>query len=332
MLFKFKFFWYHWNNKVLVKSFDDNVKKFPNKTAVIYHDEYFTFLDVANLANKISNWIEKTLNLGLDEQYEQFHKVSVDTDLIQNANEQKINYESNQQAQIGLMFGNILELPSFLVGIARVRCSAVMFNTNHRRDTLINAFKTTNCQAFIFESKFLSVIEEVADQLPDIPFFIYDRLALKNNNLPHFNNNDQAFVYQGITRKELIGKQSTLVDHGNKFAAMLNSQPSTPTLKTYNYQMKDKINYIFTSGTTGGNIKASPMNNIRQFGAYFSHAYAFGVNERDNIYISLPCYHSFAGVTGFSYMFMGGATITLTDKFSASKFWTDCCKNKCTVS
>ena len=69
-----------------------------------------------------------------------------------------------QTTQIGLMLGNIPEIASFIIGISRVRCSAVMFNTNHRRDTLINAFQATKCQIFIFERKYLQAIKELNEQ------------------------------------------------------------------------------------------------------------------------------------------------------------------------
>src|SRR5690625_6092749 len=52
----------------------------------------------------------------------------------------------------------------------------------------------------------------------------------------------------------------------------------------------------------------------------------------DLIYIPLPCYHSFPGVVGLGRCLIGGSTITLADKFSATKFWHDCRVNKCTVN
>ncbi len=65
---------------------------------------------------------------------------------------------------------------------------------------------------------------------------------------------------------------------------------------------------------------------------FLSQSHAFSINMSDNIYISLPLYHSFPGVIGLGRCLLGGSTVTLTDKFSATKFWDDCRENQCTVS
>lgn len=322
--------------------FDENVRKFPKKTAIHYNDEQYTFEDVSNLANRISNWIESTLNIGHDDQWESLHQISVvvnDDDVHHNNNdddegktetETKIyqQFDDNlQTTQIGLMLGNIPEVAGFIIGIARVRCSAVMFNTNHRMDTLINAFKATKCQIFIFERKYLNVIKDVAEKLPDIKFFLYDRQATKQQQPNDLQIN---FNYNGISRNELINGLNDERKH-LQFSRLLQTYPITTAMKNYPYKFTDKMIYIFTSGTTGGNIKASPADNVRQIASYYSQCRAFNINPNDNIYICLPCYHSFAGITGLGYMFIGGTTITLADKFSASKFWKDCCQYRCTV-
>lgn len=94
----------------------------------------------------------------------------------------------------------------------------------------------------------------------------------------------------------------------------------------------EQILYLFTSGTTGGKIKAAPMNNIRFLVGFYSQTNAFSVRPDDHIYITLPLYHSFPCAVGLGQCLVGGRTVTLADKFSASRFWSDCIKNKCTVA
>ena len=52
----------------------------------------------------------------------------------------------------------------------------------------------------------------------------------------------------------------------------------------------------------------------------------------DIIYVTLPIYHTNGGVLGVGQMILGGSTIALRRKFSASQFWNDCIKFRCTVS
>lgn len=340
-------FWYKRKNRIMLHFFDENVRKFPNKTAIIHNGEHYTFEYVSNLANRISNWIESTLKFGHDDQWESLNQVSVignnDND---NVNKKETMIESKiyrqfddnlQTTQIGLMLGNIPEIASFIIGISRVRCSAVMFNTNHRLDTLINAFNATNCRIFIFERKYFDTIKDVAEQLPDIKFFMYDRDAIKQKQSPtELLSID--FNYNGISRDDLMminnnddDDANSIIERAIQFSRLLQLYPIVSVKKTYPYKFTDKMIYIFTSGTTGGNIKASPADNVRQIASYFSQCRAFEINHNDNVYICLPCYHSFAGITGLGYMFIGGTTITLADKFSASKFWKDCCQYQCTV-
>ncbi|KAH9494135.1 hypothetical protein DERF_014846 [Dermatophagoides farinae] len=347
--FQIKMFWYKRKNRIMLHFFDENVRKFPNKTAIIYNGEHYTFEYVSNLANRISNWIESTLKFGHDDQWESLNQVSVignnDND---NVNKKETMIESKiyqkfddnlQTTQIGLMLGNIPEIASFIIGISRVRCSAVMFNTNHRLDTLINAFNATNCRIFIFERKYFDTIKDVAEQLPDIKFFMYDRDAIKQKQSPtELLSID--FNYNGISRDDLMminnndddDDADSIIERAIQFSRLLQLYPIVSVKKTYPYKFTDKMIYIFTSGTTGGNIKASPADNVRQIASYFSQCRAFEINHNDNVYICLPCYHSFAGITGLGYMFIGGTTITLADKFSASKFWKDCCQYQCTAA
>ena len=52
----------------------------------------------------------------------------------------------------------------------------------------------------------------------------------------------------------------------------------------------------------------------------------------DVMYVTLPLYHTSGGIIGLGQMLFGGSTIVLRRKFSASNFWDDCIKYKCTVS
>ena len=64
-------------------------------------------------------------------------------------------------------------------------------------------------------------------------------------------------------------------------------------------------------------------DNIRLFG---------GFRNDDVVYLTLPLYHSNGSILGAGQMILGGSTLALRRKFSASNFWKDCIKFNATVS
>ena len=50
-----------------MKQFDCLARDIPNKTAIIYHGERTRFIDLYEMSNKVANWVESSLNLGLDD-------------------------------------------------------------------------------------------------------------------------------------------------------------------------------------------------------------------------------------------------------------------------
>ena len=57
-----------------------------------------------------------------------------------------------------------------------------------------------------------------------------------------------------------------------------------------------------------------------------------GFRPDDVVYVTLPLYHTSGYIIGLCQMLLSGCTVVLRKKFSASNFWDDCNKYKCTVS
>lgn len=213
----------HFFREVMVKQFDEIVERLPNKTAIIYHNERTRFVDLKNFSHKVANWLEsENINLGLDDG--KLPQIDDGT-------------ESIKQPQIGLMLGNTPELAGFLVGISRVRAASVLFNINHRQDSLLNSFEVTNCRVVVFEAKYLEAIREIASQLSDdIKFYMYDRTGKVelNNNKVQFDKENYG-QYNGMSKVELNGPN---VDN---FAHILNLYPDTVSDKKYSYELADNV-------------------------------------------------------------------------------------------
>ena len=86
----------------------------------------------------------------------------------------------------------------------------------------------------------------------------------------------------------------------------------------------EKAFYIFTSGTTGM-PKASVMSHFRWLKSY-SGLGALGVrlSADDTLYCPLPLYHNNAVTVALGAVLVGGASMAIAPKFSASRFWDEC--------
>jgi fatty-acyl-CoA synthase len=92
----------------------------------------------------------------------------------------------------------------------------------------------------------------------------------------------------------------------------------------------DRALYIFTSGTTGM-PKAVNVSHARvlQWSLWF--AGMMGIQSTDRMYSCLPMYHSIGGVLVPGATLVGGGSVVIREKFSASQFWGDVIRWDCTM-
>jgi fatty-acyl-CoA synthase len=93
--------------------------------------------------------------------------------------------------------------------------------------------------------------------------------------------------------------------------------------------IEDRALYIYTSGTTG-QPKAANVSHGRVM--QWSHWFAgmMDVQKADRMYNCLPMYHSVGGVQATGAMLVGGGSVAIREKFSASLFWADIVRWDCT--
>jgi fatty-acyl-CoA synthase len=84
----------------------------------------------------------------------------------------------------------------------------------------------------------------------------------------------------------------------------------------------DRALYMYTSGTTGW-PKAAIVNHRRLM--TWSHWFAgmMDTGPSDRMYNCLPLYHSVGGVVATGAVLVGGGSVVIAEKFSASRFWDD---------
>ncbi|MBW4052285.1 MAG: long-chain-acyl-CoA synthetase [Proteobacteria bacterium] len=88
--------------------------------------------------------------------------------------------------------------------------------------------------------------------------------------------------------------------------------------------------YIYTSGTTGL-PKAAVVSHYRLM--QWSHWFAglMNITPADRLYDCLPMYHSVGGVVATGATLVGGGTVVVRDRFSASRFWQEIREERCTI-
>lgn len=94
--------------------------------------------------------------------------------------------------------------------------------------------------------------------------------------------------------------------------------------------IEDRALYIYTSGTTGL-PKAANVSHARlmQWSRWF--AGMMGVRPTDRMYDCLPMYHSVGGVLAPGAILVGGGSVVIREKFSATQFWSDVIRWDCTL-
>ncbi|CAD7945061.1 unnamed protein product [Amoebophrya sp. A25] len=95
-------------------------------------------------------------------------------------------------------------------------------------------------------------------------------------------------------------------------------------------KFQDLFGYIYTSGTTGL-PKAAKVPHMRMWAFGGMVSALAGIRDDDTIYTCLPIFHSAGGGIGVMSMMITGATLVLSRRFSASRFWEEVAVNKCTV-
>ena len=92
----------------------------------------------------------------------------------------------------------------------------------------------------------------------------------------------------------------------------------------------DRALLIYTSGTTGLPKAASISHRrILNWGGWF--AGLTNASPEDRLFDCLPLFHSVGGVVAPCSMLAAGASVVLTDKFSAGQFWRDVVRWDCTL-
>ena len=206
--------------------------------------------------------------------------------------------------------------PEFIftvLGLAKAGMVTALINTNLKGAPLIHSITIASPVMLIVGEELLSNITEIQDKLPpSLQIFVLEdeECLTERESVP---------TNRAQTSAQYLSKYLKYGDTNRPSASVRARLKST-----------DPLFYIYTSGTTGL-PKASKFSHLRFFYAGFSFATMLGITAADRLYCVLPLYHSAGGVLGVGSCWHAGSTLVLRRKFSASKFWEDCCVHQVTV-
>uniref|UniRef100_A0A2K6L805 Long-chain-fatty-acid--CoA ligase n=1 Tax=Rhinopithecus bieti TaxID=61621 RepID=A0A2K6L805_RHIBE len=193
------------------------------------------------------------------------------------------------------------EFVGLWLGMAKLGVEAALINTNLRRDALLHCLTTSRARALVFGSEMASAICEIHASLdPSLTLFC-----------------------SGSWEPNAVPTSTEHLDPLLKDAPK--HLPSCP-----DKGFTDKLFYIYTSGTTGL-PKAAIVVHSRYYRMAALVYYGFRMRPNDIVYDCLPLYHSAGNIVGIGQCLLHGMTVVIRKKFSASRFWDDCIKYKCTI-
>ncbi|XP_018355249.1 PREDICTED: long-chain fatty acid transport protein 4 isoform X1 [Trachymyrmex septentrionalis] len=204
---------------------------------------------------------------------------------------------------IALLLENRPEFIAIWLGLNKLGVITSLINTNLRKSSLLHCINIAKCQALIYGTEFFDAVTDIASSL-DAKLTLY-----------RFGNHPNAMSV-GLKEKDL---NTLLLD-----------TPAVPPGIQEKSGYHDKLLYIYTSGTTGL-PKAAVITNSRYIFITSSVHYMGTLRDSDRVYTPLPLYHTAGGIMAVGLALIYGHTTVIRKKFSASAYFADCIKYKCTV-
>nr|CAD7602800.1 unnamed protein product [Timema genevievae] len=205
---------------------------------------------------------------------------------------------------VALMMENRPEFVCLWLGLSKLGVIVPLINYNLRQHPLIHSITVARSQALIFGSELLSDIRDVSGSL-------HNNLALYCWSPDKIN---QSTLHEVKNLSELLVDAST-----------------TPPVLTDTLGYHDRLMYIYTSGTTGL-PKAAVITNSRFVFVSAGIGRVLGFRSSDRVYTPLPLYHTAGGAMAVGQALIAGSCVVIRRRFSASAYFTDVCKYKCTVA
>ncbi|KAI6171451.1 Long-chain fatty acid transport protein 4 [Aphelenchoides bicaudatus] len=222
---------------------------------------------------------------------------------------QQLGYKKDDV--VALFMENSIEFVACWIGLAKLGIVTAWVNSSLKKEQLAHCIHTSGTNAIVCSRSLAYVLkasnEEGYLKKEDLKFYVCDL-------------GDKSECPVEISTGSFINLSQKLVNMEDK-------EPTTNEVIDF----KSVLCFIYTSGTTGL-PKAAFIKHFRYYSMAVGSAMSFGIYPKDKIYISMPLYHTAAGIIGIGQTVLRGSGAVIRQKFSASNFWKDCQKYDCTAS
>uniref|UniRef100_A0A0N5B621 Very long-chain fatty acid transport protein n=1 Tax=Strongyloides papillosus TaxID=174720 RepID=A0A0N5B621_STREA len=201
---------------------------------------------------------------------------------------------------VALYSENSYEFFAFWLGMSKIGVVTAWINSNLKLEPLAHSIISSKTVTIVTTNSLINTLQKV-----------FDQKLLDKSDYQIYNLSSET-INEGINLKDVCNN-------------------STEIEEKYHPNFKDVLCYIYTSGTTG-NPKPAVIKHFRYFFMSCGIKTAFGILQKDRMYITMPMYHSAAGILGTGQVIIGGSSLVIRKKFSASNFWKDAVKYNCTAS
>jgi fatty-acyl-CoA synthase len=198
---------------------------------------------------------------------------------------------------VALLMPNRPEYVAIWFGLVRVGIGVALVNTNLTGATLVHSLAVVAAKAVIVDAALADAFDEIRSKI-DAPAYVY---GAGRSGEPRLDLEIAAFPQGALDAAE---------------------RPEVG--------LNDPALYIYTSGTTGL-PKAARITHSRLLRVMLGFAAAVGAKPSDRVYMCLPMYHTNGGVIALGLALTVGGSAYIREKFSASAFWADCAREKCTL-
>ncbi len=198
---------------------------------------------------------------------------------------------------VGLLMPNCPEYAAIWLGLTEIGCVVALLNTSLVGEALLHSITAAGAADVIVAAALEAPLAEAAARLP----------ALSCHR-------------HGAGSHDSAGIEQELLDLADMPDIALPAPPG----------MTDTALLIYTSGTTGW-PKAAKVSHGRivEWSLWFAGLTDAGAGDR--LYNCLPMYHSIGGVVAIGSMLVGGGSVLIRERFSASRFWHDVVEGDCTI-
>lgn len=201
-------------------------------------------------------------------------------------------------ATVGLLLENGPDYLALWLGLTRAGLTVALLNTHLTGDALAHSIRIVSPCALVVGAQFTSALATIGTRAGTCPIWVH------GGDIPDARRIDQAI--ESLPPDPLDPAERA---------------PPSP---------HERALYIYTSGTTGVS-KAAIVSHYRVM--QWTHWFCGMMNiaPTDRLYDCLPMYHSIGGVVAVGAPLVGGGSVVLRERFSASAFWQDVTESRCTI-